>query len=125
MIIAVDFDGTIVRHAYPKIGKTLPFAFETLKLLQKEGHILILWTYRSGELLDEAVQFCKKNGVEFFAVNKNSPDEIFDEKSMSRKILADLYIDDRNFGGMPDWGTIGQTILANPTPPPNKKRRFF
>ena len=51
LIIAVDFDGTIVEDAYPKIGKTRIFAFETLKRLQQDGHRLILWTYRSGCLL--------------------------------------------------------------------------
>ena len=48
LIIAIDFDGTIVEDAYPKIGKPRIFAFETLKRLQEDGHRLILWTYRSG-----------------------------------------------------------------------------
>ena len=51
MIIAVDFDGTIVEHRYPAIGRELPFAIETLKKLAKEGHRLILWTVREGRLL--------------------------------------------------------------------------
>ena len=55
MIIAVDFDGTIVEHRYPEIGRELPFAIETLKTLQREGHRLILWSVREGRLLDEAV----------------------------------------------------------------------
>lgn len=110
MTIAVDFDGTIVEHKFPKIGKPLPFVFETLKALQEAGHLLILWTYRSGELCDKAVEFCKKNGIEFYAVNKNYPEEEYDD-TISRKILADLYIDDRNFGGFPGWGVIGQSIL--------------
>ena len=61
LIIAVDFDGTIVDDAYPKIGKTRIFAFETLKRLQEDGHRLILWTYRSDIALEEAVEFCKQN----------------------------------------------------------------
>ena len=73
--IAVDFDGTIVENKYPKIGKPLPFAFETLKAFQKKGCVLILWTCREGELLDEAVEFCRRNGVEFYAVNQNHPEE--------------------------------------------------
>ena len=48
MTIAVDFDGTIVTHEYPKIGEELPFATETLKMLIKEHHKLILWTVREG-----------------------------------------------------------------------------
>ncbi len=122
MTIAIDFDGTIVEHEYPKIGKPLPFAFETLKALQNDGHLLILWTYRSGKLLDEAIEFCKKNGVEFYAVNRNYPEEIFDE-TISRKILADVYIDDRNFGGFPGWGVIGQTLLNEKINFQNKKRK--
>ena len=57
MTIAVDFDGTIVEHKYPSIGKEIPFATATLKMLQRDGHRLILWTVREGELLDEAVAF--------------------------------------------------------------------
>lgn len=111
MIIAVDFDGTIVEHTYPTIGKEIPFACETLRHLIADGHRLILWTYRSGKELDEAVQFCLKNDVEFYAINKNYPEEVFDE-SISRKINADMYIDDRNFGGLPDWGTIYQHVTG-------------
>ena len=65
MIIAVDFDGTIVEHRYPEIGREKPFAFDTLKMLQKEGHRLILWTVREDKLLEEAVEFCRQHGVEF------------------------------------------------------------
>jgi hydroxymethylpyrimidine pyrophosphatase-like HAD family hydrolase len=111
MKIAVDFDGTIVDHEYPKIGKTKLFAFETLKALQKRGDILILWTFRSGKELQEAVEFCKQNGVEFYAVNKNYPEEIYDD-SISRKIEADIFIDDRNIGGFLGWSKIWQ--LLNP-----------
>ncbi|WP_163323642.1 BT0820 family HAD-type phosphatase [Draconibacterium mangrovi] len=105
LTIAVDFDGTIVEHQYPKIGNELPFAIETLRALQEKGHKLILWTYRSEIELDEAVEFCREKGLEFYAVNKNYPEEKMNDK-ISRKILADLYIDDRNFGGMPEWTDI-------------------
>lgn len=109
MIIAVDFDGTIVEHEYPEIGKPKLFAFETLRAFQDQGHQLILWTYRAGELLDIAVEFCEKNGIEFYAVNKNYPEENFDE-TISRKIIADIYIDDRNIGGFPGWSAIWQML---------------
>lgn len=112
MKIAVDFDGTIVDHEYPKIGKPKIFAFETLKALQKRGDVLILWTFRAGKELQEAVDFCKENGIEFYAVNKNYPEEIFDE-SISRKIEADIYIDDRNIGGFPGWSQIWQMLNPN------------
>lgn len=104
--IAVDFDGTIVEHKYPEIGKEKLFAFETLKALINDGHQLILWTIRTGKELDEAVEYCRKNGVEFYAVNKNYPEEVFDESVTSRKVLVDIYIDDRNVGGFPGWGEI-------------------
>jgi hydroxymethylpyrimidine pyrophosphatase-like HAD family hydrolase len=110
MKIAVDFDGTIVEHKYPDIGKERLFAFETLKALQNDGHQLILWTIRTGKELEEAVEYCRKNGVEFYAVNKNYPEEEFDEISTSRKVLVDMYIDDRNVGGLPGWGEIYHLI---------------
>jgi hypothetical protein len=114
MKIAVDFDGTIVEHAFPAIGKDLLFAFETLKELQKQGHLIILWTYRSGELLDNAINYCKSKGVEFYAVNKNYPEEIFDD-TVSRKIDAEIYIDDRNFGGFPGWVKIWEVLNLEST----------
>jgi len=123
LIIAVDFDGTIVTDAYPKIGKPILFAFDTLKKLQSEGHRLILWTYRSEEKLEEAVLFCKKNGIDFYAVNKNFPEENYDEKD-SRKIHADLFIDDRNIGGFLGWSEIYKLIF-NSEPTYNTKKGFF
>ncbi len=123
LIIAVDFDGTIVEDAYPKIGKEMIFAFETLKKLQSQGHRLILWTYRSGKKLDEAVTFCKENGLEFYAVNKNFPEENYDKK-YSRKIHADLFIDDRNIGGFLGWTAIYKLIF-NQEAPQKKKKSIF
>lgn len=108
--IAVDFDGTIVDDAYPGIGKAKIFAFETLKRLQSEGFRLILWTYRHGKALDEAVEFCKKNGVEFYAINSSFEGEVFDSANQSRKLDADWFIDDRNIGGFPGWGEIYNII---------------
>ena len=75
MLIAVDFDGTIVEHKYPAIGKELPFAIETLKKLQSERHKLILWSVREGQLLDDAIAFCRDRGLEFYAVNRDYPEE--------------------------------------------------
>ncbi|MBT8261750.1 MAG: hydrolase [Bacteroidia bacterium] len=113
--IAIDFDGTIVEDEYPGIGKPRIFAFETMKRLQEKGHRLILWTYRNGKHLDDAVAFCEDNGITFYAVNKSFPEEEFDPK-YSRKINADYFIDDRNIGGIMGWGEIYQ-ILVRETPP--------
>ena len=121
MIIAVDFDGTIVKHKYPKIGKEIPFAIKTLKLLQEKGHKLILWTHRSGNELNEAVEFCEKKGLSFFAINCNYYGEEYDN-SISRKIYADVYIDDRNILGIPDWGIIFE--LINKKEKENRKSIF-
>ena len=107
MISAVDFDGTIVEHRYPHIGKELPFAIASLKQIQSEGHALILWTAREGRLLQEAIDFCEKRGLEFFAINSNYPGEEVDKDGIrARKLHADLFIDDRAVGGLPDWGNI-------------------
>lgn len=112
MTIAVDFDGTIVTHRYPDIGEELPFATETLKMLIAEHHRLILWSVREGQLLDDAIEWCRERGVEFWAVNKDYPEERGTENNnhFSRKLKADIFIDDRNIGGLPDWGLIYQMI---------------
>lgn len=136
MIIAVDFDGTLVEHRYPEIGKEVPFAIDTLKMLQRDRHKLIMWTVREGRLLDEAVEWCRERGVEFYAVNKDYPEESLEDKGFSRKLKVDLFIDDRNLGGLPDWGVIYRMIKEKvgfeevysempEQPVIRKKRRWF
>lgn len=119
MTIAVDFDGTLVEHRYPEIGKEFPFAFAALRKLMKDGHTLVLWTVREGRLLDEAVEFCKSKGVEFAAVNGFYPDDSLAVDLSSRKLKVSLFIDDRNLGGLPcldrkpgvpDWAAIYDMI---------------
>lgn len=123
LTIAIDFDGTIVEDAFPEIGKPQLFAFETLRKLQDNGHLLILWTYRTGQKLEEAVNFCESNGINFYAVNKSYPEETYTEE-ISRKIYADIFIDDRNFGGMHSWGNIYQQIIKS-EPEKTAKRSLF
>ena len=90
MTIAVDFDGTIVEERYPEIGPERPFATETLRMLIRDQHRLILWTVREGELLEEAVRWCRERGVEFYAVNRDYPEEKQEwNEFFSRKIKAD------------------------------------
>ena len=114
MVIAVDFDGTIVEHKYPAIGEETPFATDTLKMLIKDRHKLILWSVREGKLLEEAVEWCRKRGVEFYAVNRDYPEETMQNNNhFSRKLKADYFIDDRNIGGLPDWGQIYQMVHDN------------
>src|SRR5690606_1858850 len=137
MVIAVDFDGTIVEHEYPAIGKPIPFAIETLLQLQKDKHKLILWTVREGDLLQEAIDYCEERGLYFYAANANYPGE--DRGKASRKLEADLFIDDPNLGGLPDWGVIYNAVNASINngnaleimagssgmPEPRKKRGLF
>jgi len=95
MIIAVDFDGTIVVHEYPAIGTELPGAFYCLRIFQSLGARLILYTMRHGDILEAAVKYCRDKGVEFWGINEN-PEQ--DKWSKSRKVYADIYIDDAAFG---------------------------
>lgn len=111
MLIAIDFDGTVVEHKYPEIGREIPFAVETLKKLQNDGHKLILWSVRTDDRLQEAVDWCKERGLTFYAVNRDFPEEDIENNiNYSRKLQVDMFIDDRNIGGLPDWGTIYKMI---------------
>ena len=101
---------------FPEIGKEIPFATDTLKMLIKEHHRLILWTVREGKYLEDAVNWCRERGVEFYAVNRDYPEETTDNNQhFSRKLKADLWIDDRNIGGLPDWGTIYRMVTRHKT----------
>ena len=110
--IAVEFDGTNVEDRYPAIGRERPFALQTLRELQKRGFTLVLWTCRTGKELEEAVEFCRKGGVTFFGVNECFEGELYSGVSVPRKIDADIYIDDRNIGGLPSWGVIYQKLTG-------------
>lgn len=123
MIIAVDFDGTIVEHKYPAIGKEIPFAIETLKKLSADGHKLILWTVREGDLLNDAVEYCRSNGLVFYAVNSDFPESNWDNYQASRKIKADVFIDDRNLGGLPEWAAIYEMISGQSDYEPAQPKR--
>lgn len=109
LIIAVDFDGTIVEHRYPNIGKELPNSIYFLKKLKEQKHILILWTCREGKELKEAVDYCKSRGLEFDAVNENIID--LGENLAKHKILFDLSIDDKNLDINLDWNYIYKKVI--------------
>lgn len=118
MIIAIDFDGVIVEHEFPQIGKPIVGAIETLKYLKNCGYKLILWTSREntadGNWLDEAVEYCKQNGVEFDAVNDNINGVSYitsnGKRVNCRKVYADVYIDDCNFLYKVDWKIVEKYI---------------
>jgi hydroxymethylpyrimidine pyrophosphatase-like HAD family hydrolase len=96
MIIAIDFDGTIVSHQYPDIGKAAPGAAETIQYLYDKGYKLILWTCRYGSDLVDAVDFVHRlvPYVKWSGFNAPYVDAPF--KSLGRKIYADFYIDDKS-----------------------------
>lgn len=96
MIIAVDFDGTLCESCYPEIGKANTPLINGLKEKQAQGDKLILWTCRSGEYLENAVEWCRNHGLTFDTVNENLPEILELWGNDSRKITADIYIDDRS-----------------------------
>lgn len=119
MLISVDYDGTICKHAFPEVGTPMDGAIETLKDLIAEGHKLILNTCREDErrrnYLTEAVNFLKEQGVEFVSVNENRREDDFRDKP-GRKVFADVYIDDRNLGGFPGWAAVREAFDLSPLP---------
>lgn len=95
MVIAIDFDGTCVEHDYPSVGLEVEGAVDVLKALNSRGHRLILYTMRSGELLDAAIRWFKQRKIELWAVNENPEQGKWTD---SPKVHADLYIDDSALG---------------------------
>ena len=95
-IVAVDFDGTLCENAFPNIGAPKEDVIAQVKECKKYGWRIILWTCRNREYLTEAVEWCKLHGLEFDAVNENLPEveEMFG--GYTRKLFADVYIDDKN-----------------------------
>lgn len=123
MFIAIDFDGTIVDHEYPKIGRAVPGAFEWMKKFKDTEARLILWTMRSdgsedGDTLTAAIEFCRDRGIEFDFVNENPQ-----KWTSSSKVYAHVYIDDTAFGcpltknpimakkPYVDWEEVGPAVL--------------
>lgn len=128
MIIAVDFDGTIVEHRYPQIGRERPFAVATLRRMQHDDPDLklILWTVREGELLRQAVDWCAERGLTFFAVNSNYPEELPSATAANqgcRKVSADLYIDDRTLTPLPSWPEIYRKISGQKATAPEPQKQ--
>jgi len=103
MVFAVDFDGTIVEHRFPEIGEELPHATEVLKALQRVGHKIIIWTCRCEPYLAPMTKWLEEHGIVPDAVNSN----VYAVSAFAcPKILADVYLDDRNFPAFPGWMTV-------------------
>lgn len=109
MVIAIDFDGTITdKNIFPEIGKVREHAFEAIRHFQELGHKCILWTCRYGQSLIEAINWLSKNNVKMDAYNENL------YPLQSRKIVADVYIDDKNVFMVDnvDWYKIEEYVLS-------------
>lgn len=121
MVIAVDFDGTIVEADFPTIGPENPGAFDWLHRFQVAGHKLILWTSRDHYFLTDAVKFCRSHGIVFDAVNHDVAGR---DHSSSPKVFFDVLIDDKAVGiplrpsvrpghkPMVDWSQVGPMVLS-------------
>lgn len=94
-VYAVDFDGTLCESIWPGIGSPNLYLINHLIKRRKQGHKVILWSCREGERLQEAVEWCRRFGLDFDAVNENIPEMIEWQGGDSRKIAADVYIDDK------------------------------
>ncbi len=111
--VAVDFDGVIHDGLYPDIGKLAPDCREVMRRLQARGAVFILSTCRTGKLLEDARQFCTVNSLPFAHYNENLASRINAFGGDSRKISADVYIDDKNVpGGFPGWLEVESEIMA-------------
>lgn len=98
--IAIDFDGTLCENKFPEIGEPNERVIQQIKFLQKEGAKLILWTCRNGQILEDAVAWCLEHGLAFDAINQNLPEIQEAWGGDTRKVYADMYLDDKNVGGL-------------------------
>ena len=122
-IIAVDFDGTLCKQAWPEIGEANERLICHLKERQADGARLILWTNREGDLLEAAVEWCKEYGLTFDTINANLPEMIALYHNDCRKINADIYIDDKAVNPIPYRQAAG-IVNFNPYENPVDKAGF-
>lgn len=111
MIIAIDFDGTIVRDMYPGIGIMQPYAKQVINRIHAEGHYIIIWSCRTGNMLLDAVNYLLASGICFDRVNDHEPDNASRYDGVGKKIHADIYIDDKNLGGFPGWKEVERLMF--------------
>jgi len=109
-IIAVDFDGTLVKDDYPDIGEANWLLLDVLRFIQRHSDTkLILWSCRTGDKLQEAVEACNEYGLRFDAVNENLPEIVKLFGGDNRKVYADLYLDDKSLNpwtNVPQYETV-------------------
>lgn len=124
MIFAIDFDGTIVKHEYPKIGDLRPRAKSVINKLYDKGHYIIIWTCRNDPELTEAINYLKMIRIKYHKVNENAPLKLVGFKT-APKIFANVYIDDLNLGGFPGWDYVRKLYLKEGCMGKIKKKLAF
>jgi hypothetical protein len=110
MIIAVDFDGTLHTGKWPNIGAPAPYCIDYMQKLHDDGHYIIIWTCRCGDLLIEAINWMLDKDIPFDRINDNIPSQSILYGSNARKVHAHLYIDDKQIGGLPVWDEIYEYV---------------
>ena len=108
MIIAVDFDGTVVEHLYPEIGTLKTGAKEALQTFRKAGHKIAIWTCRSGKEEEAVRRFLLANDIPFDTINA----PVAGADLGTRKIYADLYIDDKGLRYEDNWDTLRRFVTG-------------
>ena len=123
--IAVDYDNTLIfsdpdLYPYYEPKDVNRQAFSVLKEYKKRGGIILLFSCRTDEHLQIAIDACKKYGLEFDAINSDTSKAIkdwrekFPRSSISPKPYVELFIDDRAWPchkrGL-DWTCIAHDIL--------------
>jgi hypothetical protein len=108
MVIAIDFDGTIVEHEFPNIGPLKEGSKEALKAFKKAGHKIAIWTCRQGDDERQVRQFLRDNNIPYDSVN--TPVAGYDLGT--RKIFADLYIDDKGLRYEDNWAELRKLITG-------------
>ena len=111
LIIAIDFDGTIVEDKYPAIGAMQPKAQSVIKSLKDRGDYIIIWTCRTGDHLLQAINWLVRHNIPFDAVNSHNPDNLADFGGSPTKVYADHYIDDKGLGGFPGWHHVEAHLI--------------
>jgi hypothetical protein len=116
MIIAVDFDGTLHTGEWPAIGEPAPHAIEVMRKLKEDGHCLIIWSCRQGDEFSDMVGWLLEKEIPFERINNSHPDNSKEFGYESRKVYADVYIDDKNIGGIPSWNEIYDIVSGRVKP---------
>lgn len=106
MIIAIDFDGTIIEDRFPDIGEMKQGAGEAINALYAEGFTIIIWSCRNGINKARAIEWLVRAGIKFHYFNQSCADNVKKYGSDTRKVYADLYIDDKGVNPLPGWDEL-------------------